>query len=272
MAIIPDNPEQVMVIRDVVENRIKTLSVPFWRGHTIGIGGRATIVRMTNGSLAVFSPVALTQTVKDLIHNWGGAVDYIIAPDIEHHLFLGQWHTEYPTAKVVGPEGLAEKRKTDGREDVPFSTVFTRKNMGKVSIGPEFDADFQYEYVDVHPNKELVFNFKPERTLIEADLIFNLPATEQFRKHPGGEGRLTRWLAPWGSAFGAARTQKNMIWYLFSQKGHPRFNDSMRRIRTWDFDRIIPCHGDVIETGGKSVFERLMEDNLNGKSERPENL
>jgi len=263
MTLIPRNPEQVMVINEVVKKQITTLSVPFWRASTIPIGGRATLVRMTTGQLAVFSPVALTPTVKSLIADWG-PVGYIIAPDIEHHIFLGEWHEEYPNAQVIGPEGLFEKREAAGREKVPFSHVFTRENKRTLSIGREFDADFEYEYVDVHPNKELVFNFKPEKTLIEADLIFNMPATEQFKKQ--GEGFLSRWLAPWGSAFGEARLQKNMIWHVFSRGGNPHFNDSMRRIQKWDFDRIIPCHGDVIESGGKEVFDRLMDANLKGKT------
>jgi hypothetical protein len=25
-------------------------------------------------------------------------------------------------------------------------------------------------------------------------------------------------------------------------------------VAAWDFDRIIPCHGDVVETGGKQVW------------------
>lgn len=24
-----------------------------------------------------------------------------------------------------------------------------------------------------------------------------------------------------------------------------------KKVSAWDFDRVIPCHGDVIETGGK---------------------
>jgi hypothetical protein len=33
----------------------------------------------------------------------------------------------------------------------------------------------------------------------------------------------------------------------------------MARIEKWDFDRIIPAHGDVIETSGKSIFSKIFE-------------
>ncbi|KAK5241223.1 hypothetical protein LTR16_009609, partial [Cryomyces antarcticus] len=136
--------------------------------------------RLNSGALAVFSPVALTPEVKKTISTLG-EVKYITALDVEHHIFLGPWHKEYPDAKVMGPEGLAEKRaKSKDVENVPFSVVFSSK--GDNAVDADFDAEFQYEFVSAHPNKELVFNHIPDRTLIEADLMFNLPATEQFSK------------------------------------------------------------------------------------------
>jgi hypothetical protein len=65
---------------------------------------------------------------------------------------------------------------------VPFTWIFTPKNKHELKIDDDFDANFDYEYVDGHGNKELVFNYKPDRTLIEADVMFNLPATEQYSK------------------------------------------------------------------------------------------
>jgi hypothetical protein len=80
--LVPSNPAEVMVIRDVVPRTITTLSVPFSRFGRIKIGGRGTIVRLQNGSLAVFSPVALTDEVKQKVSELG-EVKYITALDIE---------------------------------------------------------------------------------------------------------------------------------------------------------------------------------------------
>lgn len=80
--LIPANPADVMVIREVVPRTIITLSVPFSRFGRIKIGGRGTIVRLENGSLAVFSPVALTEDVKQKVAELG-EVKYITALDIE---------------------------------------------------------------------------------------------------------------------------------------------------------------------------------------------
>jgi hypothetical protein len=116
--------------------------------------------------------------------------------------------------------------------------------------------------VDAHRNKELVFNYKPDRTLIEADLMFNLPATEQFSKsnQSATSGFLTRLFIPLNNTQGTAMGQRRLIWYAISGgSNRPSYNKSVARIANWDFDRIVPCHGDVIEENGKSVFQKVMQ-------------
>jgi hypothetical protein len=79
--LIPSNPSEVMVIRRVTEE-ITTLSTPFSRFGHIKVGGRATLVRLRDGSVAVFSPVALTPEVKETVASMG-ELKYITAPDME---------------------------------------------------------------------------------------------------------------------------------------------------------------------------------------------
>lgn len=254
--LVPSDPSKVMVIRDVVPNTITTFSTPFWRFGRIKIGGRGTAVRMQSGAVAVFSPTALTEDVKTKISGMG-EVKYIAAMDMEHHIFIGPWHAAYPNAKVIGPEGLPEKRQKQNNENVPFASIFKAKQTP--SVDAEFDTEFDYEYVYGHVNKELVFLHKPTKTMIEADLIFNLPATEQFSK--SGEspttGILTKLFASLQKTTGMG--QKRLIWYATSSGDKAGFHQSMAKMNGWDFDRIIPCHGDVVETGGKGVFQHLME-------------
>lgn len=255
--LVPSDPAKVMVIRDVVPNIITTLSTPFWRFGRIKVGGRGTIVRLQSGALAVFSPVALTDDVKQKVSEMG-EVKYITALDAEHHIFLGPWHAAYPSAQVLGPETLPEKRKKQQNEDVPFSFVF-HKDKPIASISPEFDSEFEWEYVPAHANKEIVFNHKPTKTLIQADLLFNLPATEQFSKagvNPTS-GILSKLFGYFTNTHGNG--QKRFIWYATSAQDRKGFAKSVGEIYRWDFERIIPCHGDVIETGGKTVFQKYFQ-------------
>ena len=223
-------------------------------------------VKLQNGSLAVFSPTALTPEVRSTVDTLGADVKYLAALDYEHHIFLSEWSRAFPAATVLGVEGLPEKREADpATAGLKFQHVWTAQNKRDMHVDADFDAEFDVEYVNGHANKELVFYHKPDKTLIEADLMFNLPATEQYSK--SGEdpttGIWTKLFSPLQHTSGTAIWQKRFIWYLTS-KDKPSFNDSMGKIDAWDFDRIIPCHGDVIETGGKGIFQKVFGWHLKG--------
>lgn len=270
------DPSTVMVIRKVTEN-ITTLSVPFARFGLMKVGGRATIgksgvfdevsnpcshasVRLRSGALAVFSPVALTTQVRETLSQMG-EVKYITAPDMEHHIMLGPWHEAFPNAKTICPEGLPEKRAKSKEQHVRCDVVF-QASKDRQLVDEEFDSEFDHEFVPGHANKELVFNFKKERTLIEADLLFNLPAHEQYSKSSEDcrSGMMTRFFGAMQGTTGSPLVwQRRLIWYGISAGDRPSYNKSMGRIDKWDFDRIIPCHGEVIETGGKQVFRDVMK-------------
>jgi hypothetical protein len=189
---------------------------------------------------------------------------------MEHHIFLSSWSEAFPQAHIIGPEGLAEKRarsKDKSVTNVPITTIFTKANKDTVRVSSEFDADFEYEFVDAHPNKELVFFHKPSRTLIEADLLFNLPATEQYSKSgvKPDTGIFTRLFGGIQNTRGTALAQKRMLWYALSRSDRPGFNKSVRKINSWGFENVIPCHGDSIVGNGKGIFEKVFEWHLQGK-------
>jgi len=98
---------------------------------------------------------------------------------------------------------------------------------------------------------------KPDKTLIEADMMFNLPAHEQYSR--SGEsatgGLWTRMFIAMQNTTGPATWQKRFLWYVASMGDRQGFAQSVKRINGWDFDRIVPCHGDVIETGAKGIFQ-----------------
>ncbi|KAH8799777.1 hypothetical protein F5884DRAFT_811225 [Xylogone sp. PMI_703] len=256
-----------MVIRTISPS-ITTLSVPFaFAGGRVKAGGRSSIVRLSTGSLAVFSPVALTPAVREKVDSLG-TMRYIVALNIAHHIHISAWAKAFPDANVICVEGLPEKREEDiSTQGTTFSHIFTTANKTTLHISDEFDAEFDYEYVSAASNKDLVFLHKPTRTLIEADLLLNLPATEQYSKVPGGTsvGMLGKAVSSAFSAKGNMTWQKRSLWYGVGSKNRQSFGESMRRILGWDFDMIIPCHGDVIDRDAKATFQRLMEWFTHGK-------
>ena len=258
------------MIRRVIPS-ILTCSTPFLRFGRIKIGGRGTIVKLNAGPdskgsdapLAVFSPVALTDSVKAQMQEQLGStnVKYLTALDQEHHIFLEAWHKEYPNAKVLAPETLPDLRDKQGYFKIPAQNwlLFKKAEKGKTTVDSTFDAEFEYEYVDAHGNKELVFNHKPTKTMIEADFLFNLPANEQMSRtsESATTGFLTRLFNAINTTQGSAIWQKRFIWYAISAADRTGFNESVGRIGKWDFERIVPCHGDVIESGGKGIFDKV---------------
>lgn len=250
---------------------ITTVSFKFSRYGKIAIGGRTTIIKLSTGKLAVFSPGTLTLDVKEKIRSLVpecnyvkdcSPISYLIAPDLEHHLYLSTWATDFPNANVIGMRNLVIKRNNLHLSDpsvvkIHWHTIFTAENKQSISITPEFDEDFEYEFVDGHKNEELVFFHKATKTLIEADLLFNLPAKEQYSeiewKSPNKLTKLTNKML---STTGAALGQKFMVRYAFT-KDRPSYKESVKRIGSWDFKNIIPCHGDVILQDGKEVFQKV---------------
>jgi hypothetical protein len=70
---------------------------------------RMVIVRLTDGSAWVWSPVALTPDLERTV-NAIGPLRYIVSPNKIHHLWLKEWAERWPDARLYAPPGLAKKR------------------------------------------------------------------------------------------------------------------------------------------------------------------
>lgn len=263
--LFPADPAPRTVIRSITPN-ITTVSLPFSRFGRISFGGRATLVRLSSGSLAVFSPVKITEPIRAAVEELGAGkgVGYVIAPDAEHHLGLSEWKAAYPDAKLIGPEGLPEKREGQGKTET-FDVVFAKGKES--SVDEEFDRDFEVEYVHAHPNREIVFLYKPDRVVIEADLMFNLPPNEQYSlaKSEQTNNVLDRIFHAIAKTEGDLTWTRRFMWYAMSTSDRDGFNASVRRINAWDFDTVVPCHGDTMVRDGKERFQRVFEWHLEDK-------
>ncbi|KAF7980267.1 hypothetical protein HWV62_39017 [Athelia sp. TMB] len=92
-------------------------------------------------------------------------------------------------------------------------------------------------------NKDVAFFHMESKTLIQADLLFNLPANEQYSKSTF-------------PAFGRMGPSSWLHQKAVTSLGVDK--EAMKRDATtvagWDFTRIIPCHGDVIENDGNKAW------------------
>ncbi|KAK4703291.1 hypothetical protein P7C70_g2925, partial [Phenoliferia sp. Uapishka_3] len=171
------NPE--LVIRKIGES-ITIFSTPFARGGVVPFGGRSTAIVLKDNTtwLIPSTPLdsATLQTLSAL-----PPIAHLVSPDLEHHLYLKSYLAAYPDAKVYVPSSVAAKWKKDGAKEVDRISFIFGEGKGDpfegVSGGEIKCADFGKAFV----NEDVAFLHAPTKTLIEADLLFNLPCHEQVR-------------------------------------------------------------------------------------------
>jgi hypothetical protein len=156
----------------------------------------------------------------------------VIAPCKVHHLFVADHLAAYPTARFFAPPGLAEKRR-----DLRLDGV----------LGDEAPAEWRGQ-IDQHLFRgapyinEVVFLHRASRTLVLTDLAFNVPAGG------GREARVFYFLVGAVGKFGPHRLVRTLI------RDRRAARESVERILSWDFDRVIVSHGEVLASGGRERF------------------
>ncbi|KAG8863991.1 hypothetical protein FRB96_006864 [Tulasnella sp. 330] len=227
-----------LVIREVTPG-IWTFSRPFQRAPFMPFGGRSTAITLQDGSVWLLASTKVDDETLTKLREIG-PVKYIIAPDLGHWLNLQKFTEAFPDAKVIGVAGL--ETKVPG---VKFAGLYG-KDPADTLYG--YEPEIIGHYFSDFQNRDVAFFHAPSRTLIEADLLFNLPPTEQYSKSK--ESGKT-WL-PIISNLSPWKGQHRLFLKPIS-KG-PAMKDDAKLVAGWDFDRVIPCHGDVIETKGNDAW------------------
>lgn len=195
-------------------------------------GTRMTVVRLTNGSLFVHSPIALDADLRHAVDALG-RVAAVVSPSLFHHLYAGEWRTAYPNAVLCCCPGLERKRA-----DLPWDRV-----LGDVPE-PEWRDDIDQVFFGARTlENEVVFFHRPTRTIILCDAIFNLGT------HPSPLTRVVSFLMG-GREPGATWLERIMI----RNRGAAR--EQIGRMLAWNAERIVLAHGDIIPSGGRAVLER----------------
>ncbi|KAG1859156.1 hypothetical protein C8R48DRAFT_714879 [Suillus tomentosus] len=231
-----------VIIREVAKD-VWIFSRPFARFGVIQMGGRSTAIKLRQGGVWVLASTPLTQETRNKIDELG-EVKYIIGANAVHHLFLGEFKRAYPNAKLIGVED-AIKNMSD--KDLQFDGLWGRDLPSR-----NYGFEDEHCYFSGFRNKDVAFLHMPSKSLIEADLLLNLPANEQYSKSscsPSMNIKPDSWIH---------RTIINST--TVDAKAMRR---DATTVANWDFDRIIPCHGDVIETDGNKMWRALYDAFLN---------
>jgi len=218
---------------------LRSLGVNIW-DHEIPIrfGGiplwhRMTVIRLTDGGLVVHSPTKLDLASQEAFQRLGPIVA-IIAPSWWHDLYLREYLSAYPDARLYGAPTLVKWNPS-----LPLAELLD-------GLAPSLWA---HEIDQLHVQgiglflDEIVFYHRPSRSLIVADLLFNLSKKDAWITRTMG----SLVIGPFpGCRF--ARLYRPAV------TNPRRMRTAVERILDWDFDQIIVGHGAVVDSNGKEVF------------------
>jgi hypothetical protein len=196
------------------------------------LGTRTTVVRLTSGGLWVHSPGPMQPDQVKAVSALG-PVQALVAPNAMHHLSLAQNIRSFPRATVYVSPALPTKLKLL----FPYEVLSNEPQaLWKNEIS-------QHIVGGLPKLQEVVFHHHASRTLILTDLAFHIRhsdswVTRLFMRLNGAYGH-----------FGPSRIFRSMV------KDRPALRSSLDRMRTWDFDRVIVAHGEILESGGKQAMQ-----------------
>jgi hypothetical protein len=192
-----------------------------------------TVVRGDGGALLLHSPVPLDDAAAMELGKLG-EVEAIVAPSCFHYLFLREASARYPGARVYGPASLEKKLSGVAFEPLPASGAIAALG-GALEVLRIDGAPALNEHVFLH---------RPSRTLLVTDLIFNVHRC----RSPALRALL--WLGrTW------KRPAQSLAW-RFLGKDRALLARSFAGVLAWEFDRVVPAHGDAIV---KDARERLRQ-------------
>lgn len=202
------------------------------------VGSRMTIVRLPSQDLVLISPIELEESDCQALDQLG-PVGHIIAPNLFHHLSIDSAQARYPQAKVWGVAGLPEKR-SDLNFDAVLSKPGSFENVLDYFPFQGFEAIFLR---GIKPAQETVFYHRPSCTLILTDTAFNFDQNNSFSTCLAAQ------------VLGSYKTLRPSRLEKWGSRDKAAVEDSARQVLAWDFDRVIPGHGSIVETGGKAQFK-----------------
>ncbi len=207
-------------------------------GPVVAVAGfryptRMAVIRLSDGSLFIWSPVALTPALQAAVEVQGRVSD-IVAPNSLHHLHLAGWKQAFPHARLHAAPGLREKRK-----DLAFDA----------DLGDTPDAVWagQVDQVPVRGNlitTEVVFFHRESGTVLFTDLVQNFP--------PG-------WFSGWRAVIAwldRMRGEKPQVLQKFRVAfvNRAAARQALRQIQAWPCRNVLMAHGSPVVGGGAAFI------------------
>ncbi len=202
---------------------------------------RMVVVRLRNGLLWIWSPIALSGNLRTQIDELG-RVAHLVSPNKIHHLYLADWKALYPGARVWGPASTIAKRS-----DLSFQAPLTDRAPDEWAAEIE-----QFHFTGSPALDEMVFFHQGSRTAILADLSenFSLSFLEQhWTPWKRRIARIWKIREPWG----LAPLELRLSWIKRADARAAR-----DRLLALEPEKVIMAHGEWQRGDGTAYLERVL--------------
>lgn len=196
---------------------------------------RMAAIRLADGGLFVWSPVALNDALRAEIDALG-VVRFLVTPTALHHLALPEWKRVYPNATLYAAPG---SRKA--REDIAFDADLT-------DAAPS-DWAGEVDQVLMRGNliaTEVVFFHRASETALFCDLLQNFP--------PDWFSGPRALIARLDGMIGAEASTPQKFRLAFVNRKAAR--ESLARVLEWPATKVLMAHGDPVRTEGSAFIAR----------------
>lgn len=215
---------------------LRELAPDLWVGESplsyvgLEVGRLMSVVRLRSGKLFVHSPAPLTGALRAELDGLGVVAFVVPASRLHGHVSMGEYQRAYPRARLYCTAGL-ERHRRDLHFAAPLGSVPEPGWQGDVEQ-TTFDGAWRLDEVE--------FFHSASRTLIAGDLCMNVGQDWPLLTRLWINGpRLRGGLHP------------PVLLRAASLRNRRAACASVERILAWDFDRVIPGHGEIVPTGAK---------------------
>lgn len=198
---------------------------------------RMVVVRLSDGDVWVWSPVALTDELASSVEAVG-PVCHIVSPNKIHHLFLEEWAERWPGARLYAPPGLARRKP-----EVHFHAELRDEPEPAWLV----DID-QVIFRGSLAMEEVVFFHRASRTAIICDLI----QRHEQEKMSGWKGKLMQLDGLVGAQGSTPREWRAS----FLRRGPARA--ARQKVLDWSPGRLLIAHGECAQAGATEIIRKSL--------------
>ena len=192
------------------------------------MGRIVTIIKLDSGKLVIHSTANFSENDVSEINSLGTPA-WLVEATCFHDTCSKAGRMAFPDIRYLVPPGFK------GAETLGASSL---------THGQTWNDELQAIEIHGTPKiREFAFYHSPSRTLIVADLLFNLPPDV---------GRWTQWfLRATGGIYEFPGMSRLFRFYI---KDRTAFASSMQQIADLPIDRIVVAHGEPIVTNAKATL------------------